>query len=42
MQTHISFKDLVRLTPCRGWEPIATTTIKEAVKRAKRLIGLME
>jgi hypothetical protein len=41
MQTHISFMDLLRLTPCRGWEAMATITIKQAVKRAKRLMGLM-
>jgi hypothetical protein len=41
MQTQISFIDLLRLAPCRGWEAMATITIKQAVKRAKRLMGLM-
>ena len=41
MQTHISFMDLLKLTPCCGWEPMTTSTIKQAVKRAKRLMGLM-
>jgi hypothetical protein len=41
MQTHISFMDLLRLTPCRGWEPMATSTIKQTVKTVKRLMELM-
>ena len=41
MQTHISFMDLLRLTPCRGREPMATIAMKQTVKRAKRLMGLM-
>src|SRR5215831_7803965 len=39
-QTHRSFKDLLRLTPCRGWEyAMATIVIKATVNRAKRLLG---
>ena len=41
-QTHISFKDLLRLTPCRGWETMATIVIKATVNRAKRLMGFMD
>jgi hypothetical protein len=41
MQTHISFIDLLRLTPCRGWEPMAMITIKQTVKRVRRLMELM-
>jgi hypothetical protein len=40
MQTHISFMDLLRRTPW-DWEPMATTAIRVAVKRARRLVGLM-
>jgi hypothetical protein len=37
MQTHIDL--LLRLAPCRGWEPMATMTTKAATKRAKRRMG---
>jgi hypothetical protein len=42
MQTHISFKDLLRLTACRGWEyAMAAIVIKATVNKAKRLLGFM-
>jgi len=41
MQTQISFMDLLWLMPCRGWEPMATITIKQTVKRVRRLMELM-
>ena len=40
-QTHLSFMDLLRLTPCRGCEPMATIVIKATVNRAKRLMGFI-
>jgi hypothetical protein len=41
MQTHISFMDLLWLMPCRGWEPMATITIKQTAKSVRRLVELM-
>ena len=40
-QTHISFMDLLRLAPSRGWEAMTTTAIRHPMKMAKRLMGLM-
>ena len=40
-QTHILFMDLLRLTPCRGWEPMRMIVIKATVNRAKRLVGFI-